>query len=63
MAALLLVGDLDLAEIRDSNRLAASRISGGRFVPLAGVAHLPVLEAGPDCLAAICGFLDEVAAA
>ncbi len=60
---LLLVGDLDLAEIRDSNRLAASRISGARFVPLPGVAHLPVLEADPACLSAICQFLEELAPA
>lgn len=57
---LVLFGDLDLGYLRSYARELAVRASDGRFVELAGVAHLPMLEAPGPFGAVVEEFLDSV---
>ena len=54
---LVLVGDLDLEDIRDTSEGLAGRIPGATLEVLEGTAHVPQLEAHPRCLQAISDFL------
>ena len=47
--SVVLVGDLDVSDLQVIGRRLAAALPHGRFVELAGVAHLPQLEA-PDAL-------------
>lgn len=60
---LLLVGDLDLAHIRENALHAASSIPRAQFIELSEVAHLPQLEGHPPTLNAIVEFVESVVAA
>jgi pimeloyl-ACP methyl ester carboxylesterase len=57
MPVLVLIGTLDLPDIREHAKAIADRVPQGRFVELEGVAHLPHLEADPACLSAVADFL------
>lgn len=57
MPVLVLIGTLDLPDIGEHARAIADRAPRGRLVELAGVAHLPHLEADPACLHAVADFL------
>ena len=54
---LVLVGDLDLEDIRQTSEGLAARIPGATLEVLEGTAHLPQLEGHPRCLEAIRDFL------
>ena len=54
---LVLIGDLDLEDIRETSEGLAERIPGATLEVLEGTAHLPQLEAHPRCLQAISDFL------
>jgi pimeloyl-ACP methyl ester carboxylesterase len=54
---LLLVGEHDLAEIRENCARAAREIAGARLVELPGVAHLPHLENDARTLDEIAAFV------
>jgi pimeloyl-ACP methyl ester carboxylesterase len=55
---LMLSGELDLPDQLPVCAGATERIPDSRLIELAGVAHLPHLEADEACLAAIVDFLD-----
>jgi pimeloyl-ACP methyl ester carboxylesterase len=59
--ALVLVGDLDVAEIATIGEQAAALIPGARYVLLEGVAHVPHLEGDETTLAQIAAFVDGLA--
>lgn len=59
MPVLVLVGTLDLPDIKGHARVLAKRVPHGRLVVLEGVAHLPHLESDETCLRAVADFLDE----
>jgi len=54
---LLMIGDLDLKYLKDHAAHAAASIPNARLVQLAGVAHLPHLEADETTLSEIAGFV------
>lgn len=57
---LVLFGDLDLDDMRANAQHLVAQAQNARFVPLAGVAHLPMLE-DPDSLSAVVQrFLDSL---
>lgn len=56
---LILVGDLDLAHIRENARHAAEVIPQARLIELRDVAHLPHLEGDSATLDAIVDFIRE----
>jgi pimeloyl-ACP methyl ester carboxylesterase len=57
---LVLSGDLDLDDMRSNAQHLATRAQNARFVGLAGVAHLPMLE-DPDSFGAVVrAFLDSL---
>lgn len=58
---LLLVGRLDVEEIRAIDELAARMIPGAQLRFLDGVAHVPHLEADPTALKVIAAFVDSLA--
>ena len=51
---LVLVGDLDVSDLRAIGRLLADVLPNATFTELPGVAHLPQLEA-PEVLARVIG--------
>lgn len=55
---LLLVGEHDLAEIRENCERAESAMPDARLVELPGVAHLPHLENDPRTLSEITAFVE-----
>ncbi len=57
---LLLVGSLDMPDFQIVDEQAADIVPGARLVRLDGVAHLPQLEADPNCLREISAFVDRV---
>jgi pimeloyl-ACP methyl ester carboxylesterase len=57
---LMLVGRLDVDEIRAVDELAAALIPGARLRWLDGVAHVPHLEGDPATLAEIAAFVDAI---
>jgi pimeloyl-ACP methyl ester carboxylesterase len=57
---LILVGELDLLEIRDGCAHAARQMPDARLVELPGVAHLPHLEGDERTLAEIAAFVASV---
>jgi pimeloyl-ACP methyl ester carboxylesterase len=57
---LLMIGDLDLQYLKDHADHAASAIPGARLVRLAGVAHLPQLEADERTLSEIAAFVGSL---
>ncbi len=61
MPVLVLVGSLDLSDIRAVDELLAQRLPQARFVMLDGVAHLPYFEGDPTCLHEIRGFVESLA--
>ena len=54
---LVLLGDLDLEDVAETNRGIAERIPGARFELLLETAHVPHLEGHPRALEAIREFL------
>jgi pimeloyl-ACP methyl ester carboxylesterase len=56
---LVLIGRLDVEDVRVIDEQAAARIPGARLQWLEGVAHVPHLEGDPATLDAIAGFADE----
>ena len=60
MPVLVLVGSLDLGDIRAVDELLAQRLPQARFVMLDGVAHLPYFEGDPTCLHEIRGFVESL---
>jgi pimeloyl-ACP methyl ester carboxylesterase len=59
---LVLIGHLDLPDIKSVDEQLASSLSNARLVWLEGTAHLPHYEGHEACLREISGFVDEVAA-
>ena len=59
---LLMIGDLDLQYLKDHAAHAAASIPNSRLVELAGVAHLPHLEADEKTLSEIAAFVAECVA-
>ena len=57
---LVLVGRLDVDEIRAVDEQAAALIPGARLRWLDGVAHLPHLEGDPATLDEIAAFVDTI---
>jgi pimeloyl-ACP methyl ester carboxylesterase len=57
----VLVGDLDLPDIKAVDEQLAQAVSGARLVWLEGTAHLPHFEGHQACLREISDFVDEVA--
>lgn len=62
VATLVLVGEHDLLHMRDRAEHVADAISDSRFELLAGVTHLPHLEADQRTLDAVAGFVRQVSA-
>ena len=60
--ALVVVGDLDLPDIRLAADLLAERVPGAQRADLEGVAHLPALERPDEVVALLRRFLDRVEA-
>lgn len=56
---LVLIGDLDLEDIRDTSEGLAARIPGATLEVLEGTAHVPQLEAHPRFLEAVTDFLAQ----
>jgi len=59
MPVLLLVGTLDLPDIKEHSQVMADRVATARLVVLDGVAHLPHLEGDAACLREIAAFLES----
>jgi pimeloyl-ACP methyl ester carboxylesterase len=58
---LVIVGSLDLDDVRHDARALADRIEGARLVELAGTAHLPHMETDPACRIMVADFLASLA--
>jgi len=58
---LMLIGRLDVEDIRAVNELAAETLPNAHLVWLDGVAHLPHLEGDPATLDVIADFVDALA--
>jgi pimeloyl-ACP methyl ester carboxylesterase len=58
--ALVIVGELDLAEMRHISERLAAEMPDARLIRLPGVAHLPHLEADPMALNEISNFADTL---
>jgi pimeloyl-ACP methyl ester carboxylesterase len=58
--ALVLVGDLDLPDMKAVDEQLADALSDGRLVWLHDTAHLPHYEGHAECLRMISAFVDEV---
>jgi len=56
---LVMVGSLDVQDIRAVDEMLADRLSNARFVVLDGVAHVPHLEGHRETLDLIEAFVDE----
>lgn len=56
---LVIVGSLDLDDVRHDAHTLADRVPRSRFVELAGTAHLPHMEADPACREIIADFLAD----
>jgi pimeloyl-ACP methyl ester carboxylesterase len=54
---LVVAGDLDVPHVRDRAAAVAGRVPGARFVTLAGVAHVPMLEDRPELADELAAFL------
>jgi pimeloyl-ACP methyl ester carboxylesterase len=57
--ALVMVGTLDVQDVRAIDQLLADRLPGARFTWLEGVAHVPHLEAHRETIDLIEAFVDE----
>jgi pimeloyl-ACP methyl ester carboxylesterase len=58
---LVLVGELDLPDMKAIDEKLAAALSDARLVWLGDTAHLPHYEGHPQCLDAISAFVDEAA--
>lgn len=54
---LVIVGSLDLDDVRHNAHALADRVPEARFVELAGTAHLPHMETDPTCRELVADFL------
>jgi pimeloyl-ACP methyl ester carboxylesterase len=58
---LVIVGSLDLDDVRHDAHALADRVQGARLVELAGTAHLPHMEIDPACRRIVADFLASLA--
>ena len=57
---LVLVGDLDLPDIKAVDEQLADIVADARLVWLRDTAHLPHYEGHEECLSAVSAFVDEI---